>query len=106
MVENIHDSLKSREIKFNEHWIWSYGSIGQFKSSRSFFWLFFLHKKTSIKHCWNFFETGHGKGEHDSAGACIKGAHRRYQMNPSTSRLVNIKEVVQWCISALSHETN
>jgi hypothetical protein len=28
--------------------------------------------KKNITHCWNFFETGHGKGEHDGAGACIK----------------------------------
>ena len=32
--EMIYDSLKSCEIKFNEHWIWSYGCVGQFKSSR------------------------------------------------------------------------
>ena len=57
----IYESLKSCGIKFNEHWIWSDGCAGQFKSSRSFFWLCFLHKKTYIKHCWNFFETGHGK---------------------------------------------
>ena len=62
--------------------------------------------KTCIKHCWNFFETGHGKGEHDDVGACIKRALRRYQMNPSTNRIVGAKEFVQWCIAALSHETN
>ena len=31
--EKIYDSLKIREIKFNEHLIWSYGYAGQFKSS-------------------------------------------------------------------------
>ena len=62
--------------------------------------------KTHIKHCWNFFETVHGKGEYDGAGACIKRALRRYQMNPSTNQLVSAKEVVQWCIDALSHDTN
>ena len=31
-----------------------------------------LHKKTNIKHRSNFFETGHGKGEHDGVGACVK----------------------------------
>ena len=62
--------------------------------------------KTHIKHFWNFFETSHGKGEHDSVGACIKQALQRYQINPSTSRLVDAKEVVECCIVALSHETN
>ena len=28
--------------------------------------------KTNIKHHWNFFEIGHGKGEHDGVGACVK----------------------------------
>ena len=35
--KNFNDSLKSRKVKFNEHWIWSDGCAGQFKSSRSFF---------------------------------------------------------------------
>ena len=52
-------SLKTHGIVMNEHWIWSYGCVGQFKSSRSFFWLCRLHKKTNMKHHWNFFETGH-----------------------------------------------
>ena len=68
----IYDSLKTRGIVMNEHWIWSDGCAGQFKSSRSFFWLCRLQRKTNIKHHWNFFETGHGKGEHDGAGACVK----------------------------------
>ena len=100
----IYDSLKNRGITFNEHWIWSDGCVGQFKSARSFLWLCCLHKETCIKHCWNFFETGHGKGEHDGVGACIKRVLRRYQMNHSAHRLVNGEEVVQWCIAALSHE--
>ena len=58
------------------------------------------------KHCWNFFETGHGKGEHDGAGACIKRVLRRYQMNHFARRLANAEEVVQWCKNALSHEIN
>ena len=37
--KKFYDSLKSRKVKFNEHWIWSNGCAGQFKSSRSFFWL-------------------------------------------------------------------
>ena len=32
-----YDSLKCHKVKFNEHWIWSDGCAGQFKSSRSFF---------------------------------------------------------------------
>ena len=69
-----YDSLKSCKVKFNEHWIWSDGCAGQFKYSWSFFGLCQLHKEMNIKHHWNFFETGHAKGEHDGARACIRRA--------------------------------
>ena len=75
------DSLiKDRGANFKEHWVWSDGCAGQFKSARSFFWLCRLHRNIKIRHTWSFFESGHGKGEHDGAGACIKRALRRYQM--------------------------
>ena len=50
-----------------------------------------------VCHTWSFFETGHGKGEHDGTGACVKHALRRYQMNHSASRLANSNDVVNWC---------
>ena len=40
---------------------------GNFKLARSFYWLCHLHCKIKIKHTWSFFESGHGKGEHDGA---------------------------------------
>ena len=33
---------------------------------------------------WNYFETGHGKGEHDGAEACVKIALRREELKLST----------------------
>jgi hypothetical protein len=98
--------LKEREIIFDRHWIWFDGCAGQFKYARSFYWLCHLHKKLKIIHCWNFFETGHGKGEHDDAGACIKQALRRYQLNPHAGRFESAEKVVEWCNMALSHEYN
>ena len=50
--------------------------------------------KTCIKYCWNLFEIGHGKGEHNGAGACIKRELRRYQMNPLSNQAVDAKEFV------------
>ena len=44
----LYDSLKSRKVEFNEHWIWSDGCAGQFKSSRSFFLLFQIHKVITL----------------------------------------------------------
>jgi hypothetical protein len=104
--DKFYDSLKEREIIFDRHWIWSDGCAGQFKSARSFYWLCRLHKRLNITHCWNFFETGDGKGEHDGAGACIKRALRRYQLNPHAGRFESAIQVVQWCNMALSHECN
>ena len=68
----IYDSYKKNGVSFTEHWIWSDGCAGQFKSARSFYWLSHIHKETEIRHTWSFFETGHGKGEHDGASACVK----------------------------------
>ena len=58
----------------DRHWIWSDGCAGQFKNARVFQWLFLLHIKYNVPHLWSYFETGHGKGEHDGAGACIQTA--------------------------------
>jgi hypothetical protein len=70
--DKFYDSLKEHEIRFDRHWIRSDGCAGELKSSRSFYWLCRLHKKFNITHCWTLFETSHGKGEHNGAGACIK----------------------------------
>ena len=48
--------------------------IGQFKFAKAFNWLAMQHARTNVRFLWNFFENGHGKGEHDGAGACIKHA--------------------------------
>ena len=68
----IYDSFKNNGVSFTEHWIWSDGCAGQFKSAHTFYWLSRLHKEIGIRHTWIFFETWHVKGEHDGAGACMK----------------------------------
>ena len=98
--------MLKRGVTVKEHWVWSYGCVGQFKSARSFFWLSRLHKTTKIRHTWNFFETGHGKAEHDGAGACVKYALRRYQLNHSASEHANYLDVVNWCKDNLGHVLN
>ena len=56
-----------------------------------------LHIKYKVLHIWNYFETGHGKGEHDGAGACIKIALRREEMNFTGALLRDIASIVEWC---------
>ena len=60
----IHDSFEKNGVSFIEHWIWSGGCLGNFKSARSFYWSSHIHKEIGILHTWRFFETGHIKGEH------------------------------------------
>ena len=54
--------------------------IGQFKSAKAFNWLAMQHARTNVRFLWNFFESGHGKGEHDGAGACIKRVLRQHEL--------------------------
>ena len=68
------------DIPFYLHFIWSDGCTRQFKNARVFKWLCLLHMKYKVLHVWNYFETGHGKGEHNGVGACIKTALRREEM--------------------------
>ena len=90
-----NDWLASCGIKFSEHIVWSDGCagmqsyhfiffrtfkslkyfnifycyvLGQFKSSKSFHWMARYYSSTGIRMTWSFFESGHGKGEHDGIG--------------------------------------
>ena len=52
----------------------------QFKSAKVFNWLAMQHARANLRFLWNFFESGHGKGEHDGARACIKCALRQHEL--------------------------
>ena len=85
-----------------QHSIWSNGCAEKFKNSCVFQWLCILHKRHKVPHIWNYFETGHGKGEHDGAGACIKIALRRQEMKFTTISLMwDAKTIVAWCSSVM-----
>ena len=67
-----YDHVIAMDIPFYHHFIWSDGCAGQFKNACVFEWLCLLHIKYKVPHVWNYFEIGHGKGEHDSTSACKK----------------------------------
>ena len=55
---------------------------------------------------WNCFETGHGKGEHDGAGACVKISLRREELKLSTiSTIRNAQSIVRWCMLVMVEES-
>jgi hypothetical protein len=47
-----------------------------------------LHKKLKLPHILNYFKFGHGKGENDGVGACIKRALHRKEINFTTTSLI------------------
>ena len=90
----------------DQHWIWSDGCVGQFKNARVFQWLSMLHKTYDVLHVWNYFETGHGNGEHDGAGACLKTSLRREEMRcMGGPHIWNAESTVRWCKEKMSDRT-
>ena len=57
-----------------------------------------------MPHIWNYFEIGHGKGEHDGAGACIKTSLRREVMNFTGALLRDATYIVKWCASVMGEQ--
>lgn len=51
---------------------------------------------------WNFFGSGHGKGEHDGAGAVIKRSLTQYQLQPDCPKLDCAADVVALLRQTLS----
>ena len=93
-----YDRLVTRGTQFHQHWIWLDGCAGQFKNAHVFQWLYLLHIKYNVPHLWSYFESGHGRGEHDGAGACIKKtALRREQMKFIGTSLQDAESIVRWC---------
>ena len=69
--------------------------------------VFVAHKiqgATYSAHIWNYFETGHGKGEHDGASACIKTALRREEMKFIGALLRDNAYIVKWCASVMGEK--
>ena len=95
-------SLNDNNMQMEQNWIWFDGCVGKFKNSRVFQWLCILHKRHKVPHIWNYFETGHGKGEHDGVGTCIKTALCRKEMKFTTILLIwDAKTIIALCSSVM-----
>lgn len=79
------------------HVVWSDGCAGQFKGARA---LYFVARYPGLTNgCtmnWNFFGTGHGKGEWDGAGAVVKRALRQSQLHDTWRRMQNAHDAVSF----------
>ena len=100
--ENFFEFLQEHDIALGRHLIWSNNCTGQFKNAHMFYWLSRMHVERGVPHIWSFFEAGHGKGEHDGAGACVKRALVKEQLKISGEKFSDARSIVDWCSSALS----
>lgn len=97
--------LKERGVTMTRRQDWSDGCSGQFKSSHAWYFVTRFEGLTGVSMSWNFFASGHVKGEHDGAGAVIKSALRKHQLLEDGSPLTNAAEVVELCREGLSRAT-
>ena len=84
-------------IRPKHHVVWSDGCAGQFKEARPF--CFVARYPGLANGCtmnWNFFGTGHGKGEWDGAGAVVKRALRQSQLHNTWRRMQNAHDAVSF----------
>lgn len=51
---------------------------------------------------WHYWGTGHGKGPHDGAGACLKQTLRKEQLKPNSTKLHNASDVVSFLEVAMN----
>ena len=86
-----------------QHWIWFDGCVGDLKNARMFQWLYSLHKKFKLlSHIWNYFETGHGKEDHDKDGAFFKTSLHREELKLSTNFPIrDARSIARWCTSLM-----
>lgn len=50
-----------------------------------------------VQHFWNFNEAGHGKGEHDGVGVCVKRDLSREELKYEGGAILkNNETIVQW----------
>lgn len=80
-----------------EHWVFSDGCSAQFKCATAMY--FVARYPLLTGGCmmrWNFFESAHGKGEWDGAGAVVKRALGAEQIQNPLRPLQNAAQVVQF----------
>lgn len=89
------DSVLEGGFTPRNHWIWSDGCAGQFKSRIPWYFVSRYPEITNGHNCmWSFFGSGHGKGPHDGAGAVLKRYIRNAQLDVQGPRLQDALTVV------------
>jgi hypothetical protein len=86
--------LKGQGCFPSHHIVWSDGCSSQFKSSRAWYFVARYPSQTrspvlphGCQMTWNYYATGHGKGEVDGAGALFKREVHKEQIKPNATKL-------------------
>ena len=91
------DWLSDCGLTPEEHWVYSDGCSAQFKCATA---MYFVARYPGLtrgcKMNWNFFESAHGKGEWNGAGAVVKRALAVEQIENPLRPLRNAAEVVDF----------
>lgn len=98
------DFMKAQGFVPRNHTVWSDGCSGQFKSARAWY---FISRYPSLtvtdgvlpegcQMLWNYFASGHGKGEVDGAGALCKREVRKEQLKPNGRCIQNAEQMVRF----------
>jgi hypothetical protein len=97
------EHVKSQGFMPENHIVWFDGCSGQFKSARAWYFISSYPNLTSsatmregCQMIWNYFASGHGKGEVDGVGALMKREVRTEQMKPDGEKLQNAEEIVEF----------
>jgi hypothetical protein len=95
------DFMKGQGRFPTHHVVWSNGVASQFKSARAWYFVARYSSLTcfaGLSHdcdlIWNFFASGHEKGEVDGAGALCKREIQSEQMKPNAQRLQDAADIV------------
>ena len=94
--------LLRQGLELNQHWVWSDGAASQFKARRPFYFVGRYPSETGCEMRWNFFGSGHGKGEHDGAGAVIKRALTHEQLKADAVHMNCAAHVVDFLRTNMS----
>jgi hypothetical protein len=98
------DSVVESGFIPRNHWIWSDGYSGQFKSHIP--WFFVARYPEVIGGCnctWSFFGSGRGKGPHDGTGAILKQYIQTAQLDVNGPKLQCAADIVGFLREKLSH---
>ena len=94
--------LLAQRLEVTQHWVWSDGAASQFKARRPFYFVGRYPAITGLEMRWNFFGSGHGKGEHDGAGAVIKRALTHEQLKTDGVQMNCASDVVEFLRTNMS----